>query len=155
MDILDTALTNCFIIGLDENTKLNVAVSILSEISNLLALGIILLPLTLHVLLRAGQKTRIVTIINGSVLGVVAVMMVPFLIINNMSNIGSISSGPSFPIVANRMGATYYLLYFVASLVGSLVLFFALLKAAGDTAITTVRKKCSENGTTLTVCTAN
>jgi hypothetical protein len=116
----------------------NVAVSVLSEFSNLLALGIILIPLTLHILHRAGQKTRIVTTINGCVLGVVALMMIPFLIVNNMSNVGSVSSGPSFPVVANKLRATYYLLYFVASTVGSLILFFALLKAAGDIAITTV-----------------
>jgi hypothetical protein len=116
----------------------NVAVSVLSEFSNLLALGIILLPLTLHILYRAGQKTSIVTIINSIVLGVVALVMIPFLIVSNMSNVGSISSGPSFPVVANKVGATYYLLYFVASVVGSVILFFALLKAAGDIAITTV-----------------
>lgn len=116
------------------------AISVLSEFSNLLALGIILLPLTLHILNRAGQKTRIVTIINSVVLAIVALMMVPFLVVNNMSNVGSISSGPSFPDVANKLGATYYLLYLVASVVGSTILFFALLKAAGDIAITTVRK---------------
>jgi hypothetical protein len=139
--MIDTVLTNCSIIGLVDYARINVAVSVLSEVSNLLVLGIILLPLTLHILHRAGQKARIVTVINSVTFGMVALMLPPFLIINNMSSVDAYTSGPSFPNVATKFGTTYYLLYFVASLTGSIILFFAMMKAAGDIAITTVRTK--------------
>lgn len=139
LDIFDTVLFNCFIFGLVEYTAVNVALSVLSELSNLLALGIILMPLTLHILHRAGQKTKIVTIINGTVLGTVALLMVPFLAISNMNSIGSESTRPSFESASHKLAATYYSVYFAAAIVGFLLLFFSLVKAARDFAITLVR----------------
>ncbi|TLD37146.1 hypothetical protein E2P81_ATG03958 [Venturia nashicola] len=136
LDILDTVLFNCFIFGLVEYTSLNVALSVLSELSNLLALGIILMPMTLHILHRAGQKNKIVIIINGTALGAVALLMVPFLVVNNMSSIGSESTNASFQDAAHTFAATYYTTYFVAAVIGFLLLFFSLVKAARDFAIT-------------------
>lgn len=138
LDIFDTVLFNCFIFGLVEYTSLNVALSVLSELSNLLALGIILMPLTLHILHRAGQKNKIVIIINGTALGAVALLMVPFLVLNNMSSVGSLSTSASFEHAAHTFAATYYTTYFAAAIVGFLLLFFSLVKAARDFAITLV-----------------
>ncbi|QDS75269.1 hypothetical protein FKW77_000873 [Venturia effusa] len=136
LDILDTVLFNCFIFGLVEYTSVNVALSVLSELSNLLALGIILIPLTLHILHRAGQNTKIVTVINGTFLGAVALLMVPFLVISNMSSLGSGSTRKPFDEAVHKFGATYYTVYFTAAIVGFLLLFFSLVKAARDFAIT-------------------
>lgn len=117
---------------------MNVALSVLSELCNLLALGIILIPMTLHILHRAGQNKKIVTIINSSVLGAVTLLMVPFLVVNNMASIGSESTSSAFLEVAHKIGATYYSVYFAAAIVGFLLLFFSLVKAARDFAITLV-----------------
>jgi hypothetical protein len=142
LSILATVLSNCTTISSLESAELDVAVSIIADIASVLALGIILLPLTTQLLRRTGQVIAHAKLINCCALALVVLIFFPANIISNIVNVSLFSLNPlGSPILAavsTKLVAAYYLMYLVAAIVGSVVMSLVLLGAGKNPAITTV-----------------
>jgi hypothetical protein len=129
-------LSGCSLLPVYDYGNINIADSIFSELSALLSLGIILLPLTRHLLVRAGRIPTLAIKINSITFGVVVLLWIPQVVIDKYLYLTQLSSRYYFSnqTLSNaslKLDATYYFLYFVAATIGSFILIGALVKGSG------------------------
>jgi hypothetical protein len=133
LGILLTVLGSCFIVGTLSVAGVSVPASVASGIANLLLLGIVLVPLTRRLLQHGRHQTKIATLVNTIGLVLSTILFVPSIVLANMASIYRFTSGldnSSRALVASlsvKFSLAFYTTYFVAALVGSLVLLYALL----------------------------
>ena len=123
--------------------NINIADSILTELTVLLVLGIVLFPLTRHLLIRAGKSPTLPKAMYAISFTVVILVWVPNLILSNYlySNQFGADSVAHYRTLLNasiKLEAAYYVLFFVAVTFGSLILIAALIKGSGKTLISKV-----------------
>lgn len=112
------------------------------QLTGLVLLAVILQPFTLYLLSRAGQNTRIVRLVNFCVLGIVALLLPPYLAIGSLFSLSPWIHNTMIPgvHVILDISTAYTCLFLFASALGAFFLLFALLKAVGDVALSSVRK---------------
>jgi hypothetical protein len=139
--IVATVLTSCSITTTKETAILVIVSTLLLRLAELALLAVVLLPFTMYLLDRAGQKTRFVKVANISVLSAVALFLPPYIVFASLSNLAPWIHPSLVPNthVNLALSAAYTCLLLFASAFGGALLLFALIKAVGDVALTPVR----------------
>lgn len=111
------------------------------QLSGFILLVVILLPFTLSLLRQAGQNTRFVKIANTCILVAVGLLLLPYLVVGSLFSLSPWTHQTLHLDLRVIFGliAAYTALYLFASAFGAAFLFFALLKAVGDVALSSVR----------------
>lgn len=126
----------------DEDSGITLITSeIILQLSGVILLAVILLPFTLYLLQQAGQNTGFVKIANTCILSAVGLLLPPYLVIESLFSLLPWTH-QTFHLdlrVVLGLSAAYTALYLLASVFGVAFLFFALLKAVGDVALSSVR----------------
>lgn len=138
LEILVLCLANCSVI----NGEITLVTSeITLQLAGLILLAVMLLPFTLCLLRRAGQNTRFVKTANTCVLAVVGLLLPPYLILGSLFSLSPwIDQSLHLDLrVILGLSTAYRVLYLFASAFGAALLVFALLKAVGDIALSSVR----------------
>jgi hypothetical protein len=133
-------LTNCEVTDGKQSVILSVVAEIVLQLAGLLLLAVILLPFTFYLLGRAGQKTRVVGLVNKSVLVVVALLLPAYLVTGSLFSLSPWIHHVKLPgvHVILDISTTYTCVFLFGSVLGALLLLVSLLKTVGDIALPTV-----------------
>jgi hypothetical protein len=141
LGILGITLTDCAVTNLKESVIMSIASEVVLQLAALVLLAVLLLPFTLYLLTRAGQNTRFVRIANTAVLAIVALLLPPYLVIGSLFSLSPWIHNiriPDFHVILD-ISTAYTCLFLFASVFGSAFLLFALIKAVGDVALSSVQ----------------
>ena len=110
------------------------------QLSGFILLVVILLPFTLSLLRQAGQNTTFVKIANTCILSLVGLLLPPYLVVGSLFGLSPWTHQTAYLDLRVILGvsAAYTALYLFASVFGAAFLLFALLKAVGDVALSSV-----------------
>jgi hypothetical protein len=135
LGILLTVLGSCFVILPLGIAGISVPASVLSGVANLLLLGITTIPLTRCLFQHTRHDARLPILVNSIGLVLSAVIFVPYIVLSNMASIYRFRAGldkNSRSLVASLsvdLSVAFYTTYFVAALVGSAIIAYALIRA--------------------------
>ena len=138
--IVVTVLTSCSITTTKETAILVIVSTLFLRLAELALLAVVLLPYTMYLLDRAGQKTRFVKIANISVLSAVTLFLPPYMVFTSLSNLAPWIRPSLVPDVHVNLALStaFTCLLIFASAFGGALLLFALIKAVGDVALSSV-----------------